>query len=386
MTKQRSGMTMKERQLSDELDRIRKTYSFNLGLLLTDIVRKPWKLLILPLSFLELNVDFLRNRNLRKKEFKEQKSVANADCLLLISTTEEGFASLERCALMAQEWMEEGGKKAVLISSHPSANQYAPKGAIVYPLNDPKELDKDQRSAWNAQCEQLLSNVLETHRPANAIFDGPYPYRGVLNCAQLTDSTHWIWVRPEGVKSEAIAARSGMFTDIVEFNLISSTGMNLVAPASTQISAEVRNEVLDARMYGSRASGKKSELDFEKMVKPGIHFIGLKQWNDSNGGLLRARENRRLMGAILPPNLEALAVMLETNVPILCVYNNETDNYTMRKIRRDTQRSAVLFANENDPVQVEMALNTLVSEHRAMRACAKPLKRTNLVYQILSSS
>ena len=176
-----------------------------------------------------------------------------------------------------------------------------------------------------------------------------------------------------------------MFTDVVEFNLISSTGMNLVAPASTQISAEVRNEVLDARMYGSRASGKKSELDFEKMVKPGIHFIGLKQWNDSNGGLLRARENRRLMGAILPPNLEALAVMLETNVPILCVYNNETDNDTMRKIRQGTQRSAVLFANENDPVQVEMALNTLVSEHCAMRASAKPLKRTNLVYQILSS-
>jgi hypothetical protein len=385
MTKQRSGMTMKERQLSDELDRIRKTYSFNLGLLLTDIVRKPWKLLILPVSFLKLNVDFLRNRNVRKKEFKEQKYATNADCLLLISTTEEGFASLERCALMAQEWMEEGGKKAVLISSHPSANQYAPKGAVVYPLNDPKELDKDQRSAWNTQCEQLLSNVLETHRPANALFDGPYPYRGVLNCVQLTDSTHWIWVRPEGVKSEAIAARSGMFTDVVEFNLISSTGMNLVAPASTQISAEVRNEVLDARMYGSRASGKKSELDFEKMVKPGIHFIGLKQWNDSNGGLLRARENRRLMGAILPPNLEALAVMLETNVPILCVYNNETDNDTMRKIRQGTQRSAVLFANENDPVQVEMALNTLVSEHCAMRASAKPLKRTNLVYQILSS-
>jgi len=386
MTKQRSGMTMKERQLSDELERIRKTYSFNLGLLLTEIVRKPWKLLILPFSFLKLNVDFLRNRNVRKKEFEEQKSTANADCLLLISTTEEGFASLERCALIAQEWMEQGGKKAVLISSHPSANQYAPKGAIVYPLNDPKELDKGQRSAWNAQCEQLLSNVLETHRPANALFDGPYPYRGVLNCAQLTDSTHWIWVRPEGVKSEAIAARSGIFTDIVEFNLISSTGMNLVAPASTQISAEVRNELLDARMYGSRAPGKKSELDFEKMVKPEIQFIGLKQWNDSNGGLLRARENRRLMGAILPPNLEALAVMLETNVPTLCVYNNETDNDTMRKIRQGTQRSAVLFANENDPVQVEMALNTLVSEHRTMRASAKPLKRTNLVYQILSSS
>ena len=122
------------------------------------------------------------------------------------------------------------------------------------------------------------------------------------------------------------------------------------------------------------------------MVEPGIQFIGLEQWNDSYGGLLRTKENRRLMGAILPPNFEALATMLEANVPTLCLYNNDTDNATMKKIREGTQRSAVLFANENDTAQVEMALKTLVSQHRAMRASAKPLKRTNWVNLILSSS
>ena len=380
-------MTMKERQLSDELDRIRKTYSFNLGLLLTEsFVRKPWKLLILPFSFLKLNIDFLRNRNVMKKEREERRFAVNPDCILLFSTTEEGLASLERCSLIAQEWMNKGERKAIFISSHPSANQYAPKEAIVYPLNDPKELDRDQRSAWNAQCEQLLSNVLETHRPANVLFDGPYPYRGVLNCAQLADSPCWFWIRPEGIKSDAIAARSDIFTDIVEFSLSSSTGITLIEPAQKTIEVEIKNQLLDARRYGSRAPGNKSKLDFKKMVEPGIQFIGLEQWKDSNGALLRTKENRRLMGAILPPNFEALATMLEANVPTLCIYNNETDNGTLRKIREGTQRSAVLFANENDTVQVEMALKTLVSEHRAMRASAKPLKRTNWIDLILSSS
>lgn len=378
---------MKERQLSDELDRIRKTYSFNLGLLLTEsFVRKPWKLLILPFSFLKLNIDFLRNRNVMKKEREERRFAVNPDCILLFSTTEEGLASLERCSLIAQEWMNKGERKAIFISSHPSANQYAPKEAIVYPLNDPKELDRDQRSAWNAQCEQLLSNVLETHRPANVLFDGPYPYRGVLNCAQLADSPCWFWIRPEGIKSDAIAARSDIFTDIVEFSLSSSTGITLIEPAQKTIEVEIKNQLLDARRYGSRAPGNKSKLDFKKMVEPGIQFIGLEQWKDSNGALLRTKENRRLMGAILPPNFEALATMLEANVPTLCIYNNETDNGTLRKIREGTQRSAVLFANENDTVQVEMALKTLVSEHRAMRASAKPLKRTNWIDLILSSS
>lgn len=378
---------MKERQLSDELDRIRKTYSFNLGLLLTEsFVRKPWKLLILPFSFLKLNIDFLRNRNVMKKEREERRFAVNPDCILLFSTTEEGLSSLERCSLIAQEWMNQGERKAIFISSHPSANQYAPKGAIVYPLNDPKELDRDQRSAWNAQCEQLLSNVLETHRPANVLFDGPYPYRGVLNCAQLTDSPYWFWIRPEGMKSDAIAARSDIFTEIVEFSLASSTGITLIEPAQKTIEVEIKNQLLDARRYGSRASGNKSKLDFKKMVEPGIQFIGLEQWNDSNGGLLRTEENRRLMGAILPPNFEALATMLEANVPTLCLYNNETDNDTMKKIREGTQRSAVLFANENDTAQVEIALKTIVSQHRAMRASAKPLKRTNWIDLILSSS
>ena len=378
---------MKERQLSDELDRIRKTYSFNLGLLLTEsFVRKPWKLLILPFSFLKLNIDFLRNRNVMKKEREERRFAVNPDCILLFSTTEEGLASLERCSLIAQEWMNQEERKTIFISSHPSANHYAPKGAIVYPLNDPKELDKDQRSSWNAQCEQLLSNVLETHRPANVLFDGPYPYRGVLNCAELTDSTHWFWIRPEGVKSDAIAARSDIFTDIVEFSLASSTGITLIEPAQKTIKVEIKNQLLDARMYGSRSSGDKSKLDFEKMVEPGIQFIGLEQWNDSNGGLLRTEENRRLMGAILPPNFEALATMLEANVPTLCLYNNKTDKTTMRKIREGTQRSPVLFANENDPVQIEMALKTLVSQHLTMRSSAKPLKRTNWISLILSST
>ena len=378
---------MRERQLSDELDRIRKTYSFNLGLLLTEsFVRKPWKLPLFPFAFLKLNVDFLRNRKARKREYEERKTTVNDDCVLFISTTEEGLASLERCALMAQEWIEQGGKKAVLISSHPSSNQYAPKGAIVYPLNDPKELDKEQRSAWNAQCEHLLSNVIETHQPGNALFDGPYPYRGVLNCAQLTDSTRWIWIRPDGVKSEAMAARSDAFTEIVEFNLVSSTGMSLVSPTSTSIKADVKNELLDARKYGSRTAGKKLEIDLEKIVKRGTNLIGLDHWNDANGALLSTPQNRRLMGAILPPNLEALAVMLEENVPTLCVYNNETDNTTMKKIREGTQRSPVLFANENDPAQFEMAVKTLLLEHGTMRATAKPLKRTNWIDQILSNS
>ena len=61
-------MTVRERQLSDEVIRIRGTYSFQLGLLLTEtFIRKPWRIPLLPLTFLALNIRFLRQRNERKE-------------------------------------------------------------------------------------------------------------------------------------------------------------------------------------------------------------------------------------------------------------------------------------------------------------------------------
>ena len=69
MSTKSDGMTLKERQLSNELARIRSTYSFNLGLLLTEaFVRKPWKLPLLPFLFIQLNINFLKNKRTAKRE------------------------------------------------------------------------------------------------------------------------------------------------------------------------------------------------------------------------------------------------------------------------------------------------------------------------------
>ena len=48
-----------------------------------------------------------------------------------------------------------------------------PKTTIVFPISDPKKQEKELRSQWNAQCENLVSTILDTHRPAQVVFDGP---------------------------------------------------------------------------------------------------------------------------------------------------------------------------------------------------------------------
>ena len=100
-----SRASFRERMLTEELNRIRSTYSFNLGLLLTEaLFRKPWKILLLPFTFMALNLKYLRERKIRTFDEIKSSLKLNKDCLLLVCTNEEGVASAERIATIAHEW------------------------------------------------------------------------------------------------------------------------------------------------------------------------------------------------------------------------------------------------------------------------------------------
>lgn len=381
----RSGMTMRERQLADELLRIRSTYSFKLGLLLTEsLIRKPWKLILLPFSFIKLNIDFIRGRRTISKKLAEQSLTLDPDCLLLFSTSEEGRSSLERCAILAQQWAHENNKKTVIITPHHYASQYVPRGTLVYPITDPKQLEKQQRGEWNAQCEQLLANILETHRPSNALFDGPYPYRGVLNCIQLMEKTTWHWLRPEGVRDALMAAHGDDFVNLIEFGFEGNDTINLTKPAPDKLQSDVHLKVLDGRGYGQRETPKQNKFDLRELIKKEIAVVKLEEWYEKMDGLLNARDTSHLLAAILPPNIEAIATMMERNVPTLCIYNDDTNKFTLRKLKQGTQRHPIMFSHESDHAQIKNSVHTLVEEHQSMRNSGRSVQRTDWVSQILS--
>lgn len=381
----RSGMTMRERQLADELHRIRSTYSFNLGLLLTEsFIRKPWKIFLLPFSFVKLNIDFIRSRRSINKQPSQHSLTLDSNCLLLFSTSEEGRSSLERCAVFAQQWMQDGDKKAVIITPHQDAGQFVSKGTLVYPITDPKLLEKQQRGEWNVQCEQLLGNVLQTHRPANAFFDGPFPYRGVLDCIQLMESTTWHWIRPEGVRGAVVAARRDDFVNLVEFGFGEKGSINMTKQAPNKIQSNVQHTILDGRNYGQRENSKLSKFDLQTLIDEEINVVGLEEWYENRGGILSSRDISQLLGAILPPNIEAVATMMGANVPTLCIYNEHTNKSTLAKLRQTTQRLPIMFSHEKDSAQIKNSLRTLIMKHQNMRNTGDSVQGTDWISQILS--
>ena len=48
-------------------------------------------------------------------------------------------------------------------------------------------------SKWNMLGD--ANSCIETHKPRAFVFDGAFPYRGMLNAIRENNSTNKIWVR-----------------------------------------------------------------------------------------------------------------------------------------------------------------------------------------------
>ena len=369
MASNRKAMSVRERQLSDELQRIRSTYSFQLGLLLTEaFARKPWKIILLPFSFLTLNLRFLRQRSRNTVDTdSEHQSSTDARCILLFSTSEEGNASIERCGIIAKEWTNEHQNRVVVISSHHEAKRYLPAKAIVYPINDPKKEMQHQRSEWNARCENLLSSVLETYRPANALFDGPFPYRGVVNIAEYYRNTAWCWLRPEGLSDDELRSRSSAFASVAQFSVEFGDGARLLNRIEPPTKTKIEPVILNGLGYGQRSEARKpSKVNLSGMVPDGFRVIDHE--SDSKYiPLLNNQHLSELTAAVVPPNIELISTMLVANVPTLCLYNEQTSVNTMAMLRKNCARESVMFCHEHDEHQLRLNLSTLLASNEVMR-------------------
>ena len=387
MPSSRKAMTVRERQLSDELQRIRSTYSFQLGLLLTEtFARKPWRIPFFPILFVALNLRFLRQRkqSTATTDSEHQPSI-DQNCILLFPTSEEGIASLERCGLIAKEWTKGNQSKVIVISSHPDAKQYLPADSIVYPIKDPKKEKQHQRGEWNARCENLLSSILETYRPANALFDGPFPYRGVVNIAEYYPNTAWCWLRPEGLSDDALRSRTSAFQSIGHFCLEIGDGARLLKRVDAPPKTNVKPVILDGLGYGQNENASRPrKIDLAQLLPADIRVVeqGAEQ---EYRPLLNNQHLSELTAAVVPPNIELISSLLVANVPTLCLYNEHTSIETMAMLRRNCAREPVLFCQEHDENQLRVNLSTLLESNEVMRTKSYGFEPTMVSKQLFRS-
>lgn len=180
----------KEETLQNELNRIRSSASFKFGNHFVEAVERPWKLFLLPFTLPMLIINLITQR---KKKQKESSPIIR-NCIVLFST--QSFRSLhfDRCEALIDH-LNNPSLQFVHITTDNRGIQNERKNVHYYTFPERSKLKSMNPRVWNNKCQTFLNSILDIFSPRTFIFDGDYPFRGLLNSIKERKNMNRFWVR-----------------------------------------------------------------------------------------------------------------------------------------------------------------------------------------------
>jgi len=181
--------------------RLRNSVSFQVGLHLTNSFRKPWKLLFLPFTFtylcFSLGLERLgRAASSKSGFFNEREIEPRTNSIVLFPTNGVGFGHFTRMYSLAREMKRQDPEMEIIFfTTMPTLHIPYVENYVTYHLAGRYKHKEMKSSTWNMLVEEMLTLVLETHNPRHFIFDGAFPYRGMLNSIFGRDEITRVWMR-----------------------------------------------------------------------------------------------------------------------------------------------------------------------------------------------
>ena len=195
-----SDSSSKSDKSKRELARIRESPTFRLGVIFTNAIEKPWRLIWLPLSIFSLLVSLVRERTGKKSLFSDKLTLGGnggkRNSIIMFPTNGVGFGHFTRMLAVAKRMRRLDPKiDIVFFTTMPTLHILQREGFPAYFLPGRKKIEGMDASTWNSISEELLANVISIHNPKAFIFDGSYPYRGMLNAIKRRPEILKIWMR-----------------------------------------------------------------------------------------------------------------------------------------------------------------------------------------------
>ena len=189
-------------RLKREIHRLRTSPSLRLGSHLTDAIRKPWRapFLIFTLPWMMLMIGFeLLGWKAQPAAFAVTKTgrlSSKGDCVVMFPTNGVGFGHFTRMLAVAKRMKALDSKlEIIFFTTMPTLHLLKPYGIPAHHISGQKYFKGMTSEEWNALLEEELSVCFETHRPSMFLFDGAFPYRGMLRAIQGRQSLQKIWMR-----------------------------------------------------------------------------------------------------------------------------------------------------------------------------------------------
>jgi UDP-N-acetylglucosamine--N-acetylmuramyl-(pentapeptide) pyrophosphoryl-undecaprenol N-acetylglucosamine transferase len=201
------SMERKVERLERETRRLRNSISFQLGVHLTSAVRKPWRLLALPLTFpylvIRLGMQRIGHRPRgTPSPLKIHPPVERQHCIVLFPTNGVGFGHFTRMYAVARALRKaDPDLEIVFFTPMPTLHILYNEGFPTYHLAGRYMHNDMSASQWNGLVEDMLHIVFENHRPKWFMFDGAFPYRGMLNAIASQQGMEKWWMKRGSLKS-----------------------------------------------------------------------------------------------------------------------------------------------------------------------------------------
>ena len=189
-----------------QITRLKESLSYRIGRHITIAVEKPWRIPFLPITFpvyvFLLGLERLGRRPQKKIDTNydslnsENQQNISKDAIVFFPSNGVGFGHFTRLYAIARRLTKSNpDTEIIFFTTMPTLHIPYSEGFVTYHLAGRGKQKEMSASKWNMLVEEMLTLVFETHKPRAFVFDGAFPYRGMLNAIRENNSTNKIWVR-----------------------------------------------------------------------------------------------------------------------------------------------------------------------------------------------
>ena len=188
-------------RLNREIHRLKNSVTYRLGEHLTASIRKPWKLFFLPLTFpyhcFLLGLEKIGRRAPPLPHASSQPIDGDRNnCVVLFPTNGVGFGHFTRMYAVAKAIRKhDPDTEVIFFTPMPTLHVPYSENFPTYHIAGRYKFKDMSSSQWNGLIEEQLLMVLDIHKPKLFMFDGAYPYRGMLNAVRRNPSMQKAWMR-----------------------------------------------------------------------------------------------------------------------------------------------------------------------------------------------
>lgn len=181
----------REETLRQEVHRLRNSFSFQFGNIFVQAIERPILLFLLPFNI----IAFLYKRIFNRKKDQDPSTNITRNCILGYSAESHRNIHFDRMERILAELRTYGIQTVHVTNDKGIRMPNNTKLHSIYFIPSRVDFDDMIPRTWNRKIEQIVSGILDTFHPRTMIFDGDYPFRGILNAISLRPEMNRFWVR-----------------------------------------------------------------------------------------------------------------------------------------------------------------------------------------------